>query len=32
MSIESRLQQITDRHAELTSMMSSGELEGEQIC
>lgn len=31
MSIESRLQQITDRHAELTSMMSSGELEGDKF-
>ncbi len=31
MSIESRLQQITDRHAELTSLMSSGELEGEKF-
>jgi peptide chain release factor 1 len=30
MSIEARLQQITDRHAELTSLMSSGELDGEQ--
>ena len=31
MSIESRLQQITDRHAELTSLMSSGELEGDKF-
>jgi len=31
MSIESRLQQITDRHAELTALMSSGELEGDQF-
>ncbi|PCI01668.1 MAG: peptide chain release factor 1 [Alphaproteobacteria bacterium] len=31
MSIESRLQQITDRHAELTASMSSGELDGEKF-
>ena len=31
MSIEARLQQITDRHAELTSLMSSGELEGDKF-
>jgi peptide chain release factor 1 len=31
MSIESRLQQITDRHAELTAMMSSGELDGDKF-
>jgi peptide chain release factor 1 len=31
MSLESRLQQITDRHAELTSLMSSGELEGDKF-
>jgi len=31
MSIDARLQQITDRHAELTSMMSSGELEGDKF-
>lgn len=31
MSIESRLQQITDRHAELTSLLSSGELVGEKF-
>ena len=31
MSIESRLQQITDRHAELTALMSSGELDGDKF-
>lgn len=31
MSIDSKLQQITDRHAELTSMMSSGELDGDKF-
>jgi peptide chain release factor 1 len=31
MSIEARLQQITDRHAELTSLMSSGTLEGDKF-
>jgi len=31
MSIDARLQQITDRHAELTAMMSSGELEGDKF-
>lgn len=30
MSLDARLQQITDRHAELTSLMSSGELDGEK--
>jgi peptide chain release factor 1 len=30
MSLQARLQQITDRHAELTALMSSGELEGEK--
>ena len=31
MSIDARLQQITDRHAELTSLMSSGDLVGEKF-
>ena len=31
MSIDSKLQQITDRHAELTSMMSSGELDSDKF-
>jgi|GEM_PF-5019490 len=31
MSIDSKLQQITDRHAELTSMMSSGDLDGDKF-
>jgi peptide chain release factor 1 len=31
MSIDARLQQITDRHAELTSLMSSGELDGDKF-
>jgi len=31
MSINARLQQITDRHAELTALMSSGELEGDKF-
>ena len=31
MSIDSKLQQITDRHAELTALMSSGELEGDKF-
>lgn len=31
MSIDARLQQITDRHAELTSIMSSGTLEGDKF-
>lgn len=31
MSIESRLLQITDRHAELTSLLSSGTLEGDKF-
>ena len=31
MSIAARLQQITDRHAELTALMSSGELEGDKF-
>lgn len=31
MSIESRLQQITDRHAELTALMASGELDGDKF-
>ncbi len=31
MSIDARLQQITDRHAELTSLMSSGELDSDKF-